>query len=325
MDVTLSPDDFKELSKDIREVMQKLNWYETHGIEWVKAGLKFLLFFGGWLIFALPHLAFQILGITIMSYAFTSIGISGIHEASHQSMAKSRRWNLFAAYFFTEFWVSKSHDWWRWRHVETHHPHTNVINKEPMLFYVPWFHKYVYFFLMPYVVVPWIIASSIWHLRKNPIELLIYLSISTLGYLSQASLFLILGYSWGISLLLVFVMRSIFAPLFLHIAVFNHIGLPYFDAEPRPEWMTLQSKTTRNIKPNWFLKILGGNAFLDGHIEHHLFPHLSNHAISKVREKIVTFLKKRGYEYREEGYVSCLRQCLKHYHLIFDELRHPLW
>lgn len=327
MHFEISKNDFQELSREIQAILKDLSWFDRYGMEWVKLGLRFLLFALGWAVFAIPvHGAFQLLGITMMSYAYIGICITGIHEASHQSLAISRRANRFWAIFFTDFWTSKSHIWWRWRHVETHHPHTNVVGEEPQPFYVPWMHKYLYFFVLPYVVVPWLFSSSLWHLRKRPKDLLQFVIIAILGYAFQASLFGVLGYSLGWSLFLVLVMRSIFAPIFLHLAVFNHIGLPYFDNDSsRPGWTELQTKTTRNIRPNWFLKGIGGNAFLDGHVEHHLFPSLSNHVIHRLRETIVIFLKKKGYLYREESYLACLRACLKHYAQIFDVLRQPLW
>lgn len=325
MHLELSQQDLKTLSKEIQEILKDHSWYQNHGIEWAKSLLRCGLFISGWAIFALGHWFFQIIGLVTMSYAFVSIAISGIHQASHKSLAKSSHWNRFAAFLYTDFWASKSHLWWKWRHIDTHHPHTNVIGKEPQPFYFPWMASWLYFFVTPYLVVPWFISSSIHFLRNQPKELLLYLVFASLGVIAQSSLFWVLGYSWGTSFFLMLLMRSLFAPVFLHIAVFNHIGLPSYDQDNRPLWLELQSKTTRNLKPHWFLKGLGGNAFLDGHLEHHLFPHLSNHSLSKIRNKVVEFLKNNGYEYREESYWYCLSQCLKHYDKLFHQLQHPLW
>lgn len=326
MHIELSQNDFKELSKEVKKVLGKPSWVNSYGMEWVKMALKALLFSSGFLLFLLPHWGWKILGMFVMSYAYISIAITGIHEASHLSLSKSRKVNKFWAYVFTEFWTSKSHLWWKWRHIETHHPHTNVIGEEPQPFYFPWMNGFVYFFITPYAVLPWLISSSVWFLRKKPKQLAAYLTVSTLGFLFHASLFAYAGYSWLAALGMVVVMRSIFAPIFLHIAVFNHIGLPFFKNDTtRPQWTELQSKTTRNIRPNWFLKGIGGNAFLDGHVEHHLFPHLSNHQIAKARNTIVNFLKRKQYIYREESYIECLQQCIKHYSHLFEYLKQPLW
>ena len=118
-------------------------------------------------------------------------------------------------------------------------------------------------------------------------------------------------------------MRSLFSPIFMHLAVFNHIGL---DNPPQLlPWLPRQDATTRNIKPSWLLNGMGGNAFLECHLEHHLFPSLSNHLLAKIRPTVRAFLTEKGYQYREETYVSCLKNCLKHYHALFENRPLALW
>lgn len=62
---------------------------------------------------------------------------------------------------------------------------------------------------------------------------------------------------------------------------------------------------------------MGGNAFIECHIEHHLFPKLSNRMLAKIRPIVVQHLKDEGYQYIEETYRQCLKNCLKNYHTIF--------
>jgi fatty acid desaturase 6 len=113
-----------------------------------------------------------------------------------------------------------------------------------------------------------------------------------------------------------FVMRSLFGPLFMHIAVFNHIGL---DNPPAVlPWLPRQNETTRNVKPTLILTGLAGNAFLQCHIEHHLFPSFSHHLLKEVSPVVRQFMDEKGYKYRNESYWWCLKNCLEHYHEIFD-------
>lgn len=111
-------------------------------------------------------------------------------------------------------------------------------------------------------------------------------------------------------------MRSLFAPLFVHLAVFNHIDLE--NPKTKLPWIKHQTNTTRNLKRNWFLSGLGGSAFVECHVEHHLFPKLSNRMLLKIRPIVNKYLLKEGYAYFEETYFNCLKNCIKYYDEIFQ-------
>ena len=258
-----------------------------------------------------------------MAYAYTGIAITGTHETSHLSYSKGKWSNKLWAFFFSDFWGAQSHLWWHYRHVQVHHLYPNVPNREPKPFYFPWINRYVYFFVVPYLIIFWLISYSIAYLRKQPMQLALYLVVMLSGLAFHSWLFARLGFSVGASIGLAFLMRSLFAPLFMHIAVFNHIGLD--NPEQVLPWIPRQDNTTRNIKPTWFLRGMGGNAFLQSHLEHHLFPSLSNHTLTYVHEIVRDFLRQKGYEYKEESYLSCLRNCIKHYHELFQNLPKALW
>ena len=51
------------------------------------------------------------------------------------------------------------------------------------------------------------------------------------------------------------------------------------------------------MKHGWFLNAIGGNAFIESHIEHHLFPTLSNNILTKIRPIIIKYLKKDVLDY----------------------------
>ena len=140
-----------------------------------------------------------------------------------------------------------------------------------------------------------------------------------MGWIFHASIFYLINHSITWAIIDTLIMRSLFAPLFVHLAVFNHIGLE--NPATQLPWLPHQTKTTRNIKFNWFLNGIGGNAFVNCHIEHHLFPKLSNKMLGKIRPTVLRFLKKEGYDYYEIGYWQCLRNCIKYYHEIFSGIK----
>ncbi len=323
MEDVLSKQDFAELSSLVQTKVRDLGWWQLHGYEGLMFLIRLGIFFLGYWIFSLGGWATNIFGMIIMSYAYTAVAITGTHETSHLSYAKGKWSNKLWAYFFSDFWGAQSHLWWHYRHVQVHHLYPNVPDKEPKPFYFPWINRYVYFFLIPYLVVFWLVLHSIKHLRKSPVQLFLYIVVMGSGLLFHGWLFTRLGFSIAAAIGLTFIMRSLFAPIFMHLAVFNHIGLD----NPRQilPWMPRQDNTTRNIKPMWLLSGMGGNAFLECHLEHHLFPSLSNHMLARVRGTVRDFMKQKGYEYKEETYLSCLHHCILHYHELFQNTPKAIW
>ena len=150
-----------------------------------------------------------------MAYFFVSISISGIHEARHGTFAKSPTMNRIWGYIFPDFWTGQSNEWWHDTHVLIHHPNTNIPSINPPSFYFPWINRYVYFFAVPYLIFPWIVAGSLKHVWKQWDRLSLYIACLISGILAQLSLFLLV-LPLGYALLSVYLFRSLFAPLFMH-------------------------------------------------------------------------------------------------------------
>ena len=310
----LSKKHFAELSKEVHEVIKAESWWQKHGHEFLVFFLRLALFAAGFFVFAQVGWVYKIVGMAVLTYAFYGIGITGTHETRHSSFTEKEKWNRLWAYFFSDFWAGQSNLWWYHRHVATHHVYTNVPDKEPKEFYYPWLNKYIYFFVVPYLVTLWLFFKSLRFLWGKWGKVALFLIFQTAGWIFHIALFALV-LPWSQAVLATFVMRSLLAPVFVHIAVFNHIGLE--DPLKRLPWLPHQSRTTRNLRPNWFLNGMGGSAFIECHVEHHLFPKVSNRLLHKIRPVVKKYLKKEGYKYYEEGYIACLKNCLKHYQTIF--------
>lgn len=310
MDEAISREDFISLSREVKAFFDRQTYLQAHGWELLIFGLRALLFAAGYALCFAPARPALWTGIGVMAYAYYGIGITGVHEASHKSFVRSaagnRRWLLF----FSDFWSAQSGDWWHYRHVVLHHVHTNVPSKDPPLFVYPWLDKYLYFFVTPFLVSFWLVFNSVAYLRESGKSVARYLVLMTAGWAFHVALFWRL-LPLGAAVLAVFVMRSFFAPVFLHLAVFNHSGLDFPRA--RRAWLPHQTRTTRNLKRHWFLTGMGGNAFVECHLEHHLFPGLSNRILARIRPLVRGYLKKGEYDYVEEGYWACLADSLRHY------------
>jgi fatty acid desaturase len=172
----------------------------------------------------------------------------------------------------------------------------------------------LYFFVTPFLVSFWLVYHSVEFLLEKKKSVVRYLALAGAGWAFFIYLFARLM-PLGAAVATAFVMRSLFAPIFMHLAAFNHIGL---DSPPvRQEWLPHQTITTRNLKPQWFLSGMGGNAFVECHLEHHLFPAVSNRTLSKIRPLVRKALERDGYAYIEVPYWTCLKDSLKYYDAFF--------
>ena len=86
---------------------------------------------------------------------------------------------------------------------------------------------------------------------------------------------------------------------FLFIIVFSlgHNGMPVYASKDRPDFWKLQVLTTRNITSNPFVDWFCGG--LQYQIEHHLFPTLPRHSLSKVHPHVMKFCKENNIQVHE--------------------------
>jgi fatty acid desaturase 6 len=315
MNEMLSRRAFRELSAEVKEIFDRQSYWQAHGWELLIFAARVLLFALGYAVCCrLDHWG-RAAGVVLMSYAYYGIAITGVHESSHNAFVGSTRGNRLWLTFFSDFWSAQSGEWWHERHVIQHHHDTNIPGKDPPLYIYPWLDKYLYFFVTPFLVSFWLVYSSVEHLRikkKSPAP---YLALAASGWAFHIALFARIM-PLGAAAAAAFVMRSLLAPIFMHLAVFNHIGLD--NPARRPEWLPHQTRTTRNLNPHWFLTGMGGNAFVECHLEHHLFPAYSNRTLAKIRPLVRSYLEKNEYTYVEVPYWTCLKESLKNYDAFFS-------
>ncbi len=317
----ISPQGFARLSKEVNGVLKQYSWFGQYGFEWLTLALRLGAFALCFWVMSLSTLSFW-LGFPLLSYLFFGIAITGMHQSRHNGYTKSAKANKINSYIFGDFWSGESSDWWYAHHVQDHHVYTNIYGKDEEYFSFPWINRYIYLFIAPYLALPLLIVGSFKFLLAKPRRLVWYTFLLGSGIYFQTWLFSLILPSWGWSLVAVFWLRSLYMPVFLHLALFNHIGLERLMA--KIPWLPHQSKTTRNVKPHWFLVGMGGNAFVHRHIEHHLFPSLPNRMLNKIMPLVRAALDREGYVYIEDAYSQCLKMCIKYYRELFIKGPPPL-
>jgi len=85
----------------------------------------------------------------------------------------------------------------------------------------------------------------------------------------------------------------------------NHYACEKFIKEDgrKANFLTIQLETTKNIAPSIITDWICGG--LNYQIEHHLFPTLPRHNLSKIKPIIEDFCKQNNLPYMSESFVTC--------------------
>jgi fatty acid desaturase len=228
------------------------------------------------------------------------------------------------SYFFGNFILGLSANWWRHAHNLLHHIYTNIKSKDADIQAVggvfagrrDWgelFHsnqKILYWFLLPFISASFFYQTVLFSFKhKRWFELSIVLchflipiyAYNSFIFAQDAIIFLAtmyLGYG-----------------LFLGLVVItNHIGCEIIEDEEAKKgvpWLDLQTRTSRNIRGDWFIHFICGG--LNTQVEHHLFPKAPRFYLLEVAKITEEFCRANGVTY----YSTTLPQAYKE---IYEEL-----
>lgn len=244
------------MRNDVPSLLRQ-SWLKMYARGFFSIFIRFVLFVLGFLVFVQQGLILKIIGLLLLSFAFYSISIIGIHSSGHNSLARSSFANRFWCYFFADFWSGISSNWWIHRH-SLHHKNPGC----PAEFkHIP---KKIVLAVSLLIVVPYVFIKSICHCWRRPIILSAYLILSTAGFILHITFFLSVSDVFS-AVIAVIIMRSLLAPVVLYVALHNHDGL--------------------RIPFSSFLTFLGGNDFFRYHKEHHKFPAVSASSLPRIRDK----------------------------------------
>lgn len=98
---------------------------------------------------------------------------------------------------------------------------------------------------------------------------------------------------------------------FLHVNIFQHIGLSRFSEKNRPALINHMPHTCLNLRQTQILSAVFGHSIVDCHVEHHLVPKLSDNMCLELRPVVTQFLKDNSLPYHEDTYVGRLKYLLE--------------
>lgn len=305
------------LSEKIKAISQESSWWDLYGLDWAVIIAWELLFFVGVWLLSFPSQALFLCGMLLIGLNYGMIKTKASHLAAHNALCHSKGWAKFWKYFFLEFQGGFSVDAACDIHIKVHHPYTNIIGLgDSSTWRAPFLPCYVYMFFAPLVLplVTPVVGLGYLVQEKRFVRLMECLCLTVPGFLAQM---LVIMYSSGLSalrtLLLIVVSRSVMEIPYLHINIFQHIGLPMYDARDKPPRIRLMATGALNLTRNWLLDWNFGHSLINCHTEHHLFPQLSDNMCLKVKPIVRDYLLKYGLPYNEKDYSERLRYFIANY------------
>lgn len=193
-----------------------------------------------------------------------------------------------------------------------------------------------------YSCAPWVrMLISVQQYTLFPVAMIVgrinYYILSFVYAISHGSVSDLVGmgifWSWYLKLLgelptlqlkLIFFITSNLVIGVLHVQLMiSHLGTDMFfkEEEPHLQFFQTQTRTSRNIdsdyRDHWFH---GG---LEFQIEHHLFPQLPRHNLSKIKPVIMDMCNKHALPYRSTGFFSAIQTCVDNFGEVANELLYP--
>lgn len=307
---------FAELNSLVKQIVESSSWWELYGIDLFLLLLSFVIFFFGFYLMGSALKLVFISGFLLTAYAHAMFSIKLGHSAVHNSLAgSSRPWNWFFNVLLVEIFGGFTTEGADEAHIKLHHPYTNVIGfGDSSSWRAPFLDRYTYLFIAPnflpfiYPLVSQTLIPNRWTLRVRLVlghccGFLLYFSL--LRYVS--------GLSIPAALLGVWLIRGLFAVPYIHVNIFQHIGLPMYDINARPPRLHQMASGVLNLNRNLILDYSFGHSLISCHVEHHLFPRLSDNMCLKIKPVVRHYIKSHGLPYHEGTYKDLLSKFYNEY------------
>ncbi|XP_076008420.1 fatty acid desaturase 6 [Genypterus blacodes] len=300
-----------ELTRMVQTVIRESSWWERRGIDCCILTGAFFFLPPAFLLLGSSHLLWFSLGMLLMGVSHGFLSIKGTHLASHGSLSESQSWAKFWAIFFIEICGSFSAQTGVQGHIKMHHAHTNIIGMgDSSVWKAPFLSRTMYLFIAPLAVPIITPLVALVRLREHSAFLAVRTVLMvTLGLYSQYWLLInVSGFrSPHTALLCMLICRAMFCMPYIHVNIFQHIGLPMFSPTGRPKRIYQMTHGVLNLPRNPLLDWMFGHSLINCHVEHHLFPFLSDNMCLKVKPIVSKYLTDKKLPYQEDSYLSRLR------------------
>jgi len=302
---------FNELNEQVQLIVANSSWYELYGREWRDMLLGIPILIIGIALMNFESFLCNTIGLFLLSIVNFMWSDKGGHLAVHGSLGRSRFFNKLCAEFFINFNGGFSAYMGYDIHIKTHHPHTNIIGLgDSSTWKAPFLGPYTYLYLGPLllpILTPLLSVQLLLEKKLcGEISKFITIFLAGIGFYSWL-LIHFANFSLISSIMTTLASRAILAAPYIHVNIFQHIGLPMYDPKSRPLRLYQMSTGVLNLARNPLFDRIFGHSLINCHIEHHLFPRLSDYMCLKIKPLVKDFLVRNNLPYHERPYMERLR------------------
>jgi fatty acid desaturase len=273
----------------------------------------------------LGHSWWQLAVAAYFGIVFAQIGFLG-HDAGHQQICQSRRWNDRIGMVLSNVCVGLSYGWWVEKHTR-HHRNPNQVGSDPDVGrnVLAWTDKQaddqrgvlrVLARHQAMIFFPLLLLEA-WNLHVGSVRRLIATpkgrlreGLLLLAHVAIGMTVLLLLVSPLQALAFVAVQQSLFG-LYLGCSFApNHKGMPIVDENDDLDFLRRQVLTSRNVTGGGAMTAaLGG---LNYQIEHHLFPSMPSQNLRRCRPIVKAFCATNDVSYCETSLFGSYARTLRY-------------
>ncbi len=299
---------YSELSKIVIGIAKDCSFWDLFGRDLCVIASGFFLLPFGFLCLRYSGLLF-LLGLFILGTVHVMFITKGAHSATHMSLFPGKYWNRVSGVFFSEICGGFTFQGGVETHISIHHPHTNVIGLgDSSIWKVPFLNREMYLFIAPFflpLVAPFFSASLLWGKWKEIAKNFLLVIVGFVGQYSCFRLLSGLAPLWSVFCLCV--VRGLYYCTYIHVNIFQHIGLSMYSPKRRPLRLRLMATGALNLSRNPLLDYCIGHSLISCHVEHHLFPNLSDNMCLKIKPTVKKYIEENGLPYQEDSYWNRLK------------------
>ncbi|KAM5273353.1 fatty acid desaturase 6 [Ctenodactylus gundi] len=297
-----------ELEGLVKDVVRASSWWERHGVDCAVLALSLLSLPAGFLCLRSDNILVFTLGIIVLGICHYTLTVKGSHLSTHSALTESKYWNKILMLFFVEVCTSFPAEYAKYGHVKLHHGYTNVVGLgDSSTWKAPFLNRYIYMFLGPLLIPVLTPLVALERLRTAELRTALQtLGLMTLGLYSHYWLLVNVSAfrSPSSALACMFLTRSLLAHPYLHVNIFQHIGLPMFSPDKKPRRIHMMTLGVLNLPRLPVLDWVFGHSLISCHVEHHLFPTLSDNMCLKVKPIVSKYLHEKQLPYNEDSYLA---------------------
>lgn len=255
---------YLELKQQVDAEIARMNWWESYGIDSMIHLGAVVAAVASFFIMKSDSLAVCAFGIFVLGCCHNTLAVKGGHLAAHRAAVQSAPLNRLLGYFFSDMCGTFPSEAGVTVHVKEHHPYTNIIGKgDSSTWKAPAVPTYLYLFFTPLlipVITPFVSVALLW---GQWLSLLTFLTLASLGLSINFYLFVyVSGFSFLQAVLLTLVSRAVLAIPYIHVNVFQHIGLAMYTLKDKPKKIYQMSTGVLNLSRNPLLDFCFGHSII---------------------------------------------------------------